>query len=186
MPLDGTSFVCDITLKDLAVLRSARQYIARPDGWCQIFLTDGNRRCAMGALGDALREARMPGPTSMAEFSAKMLVPVLERPEQWIYPGMSHRGWAVSHFNDDRRTKKADVLALFDRGIQRAETLLAIRRANHPTRWERLTDRLRALFARPIPSPVLHDFHGSTMTNAPFSAVLTAADQNSSKTLSLA
>jgi len=67
-------------------------------------------------------------------------------------------GWLdIALFNDHHRTTQEDVVALFDRAIMRLEA--------------------HRLF---------HDFHGSTMTNAPLSAVLTAADQNSSKTRSLA
>lgn len=63
----------------------------------------------------------------------------------------------ISDFNDCVTTKHSDVLDLIDRAI---------------------------ISFVSVTSP--HDFHGSTITNAPFNAVLAAADQKSSKTLSLA
>lgn len=60
----------------------------------------------------------------------------------------------VMAFNDAPSTRQNDVVALFDRAIM----LLEVKQQ-------------------------VHDFHGSTSTNAPLSAVFAAADQNNSNTL---
>jgi hypothetical protein len=184
MPFDGTGFDFDprITPRHLAILREARARIAEPGGWCQGVLHNGRgSTCVMGAILDARHRHRLYDAGGTAQLAGEALVPVLHDARRWAYPDQTF-GWQVSNFNDHPGTMKADVVSLFDRGIERAERMLALRRVLHPTRWERFSDRLRAFFGR----PALHDFHGSTMTNAPLSAVLAAADQNSSKTLSLA
>lgn len=166
MPFDGRGFDYDprITPAHVVTLKKAEAHIAQPDGWSQGNFIDGNARCIMGALYGALPSKHIAEIDALREFSHMTLVPVLEDPVRWACPGMSHPGCAVSHFNDHSCTTKADVLALFDRGIARAEIMVAYRRACLPTRWERLTDRMRALFGKSVPSP--HDFHDSTITSA--------------------
>ena len=146
MPFDGKDFDLGVIPRDVDILREARAHIALPDGWSQRHFRDGDARCAMGAMFDGMAKRRMVGcPDALDLFAARMLVPVLETPERWMYRGQTLVGWSVSIFNDSRQTSKSDVLALFDRGIERAETSIAYRRAHFPTRLERWADRLRAL-----------------------------------------
>lgn len=181
MPFDGTAFEGRITAREVEVLRKARAHIARDDGWSQWAMSEvGGRYCALGALvylSGPLRKGSLDRGLALA---AKALLPVMEsgsKWQTWNHPIKPHAAWAISVFNDSHRTTKDDVLALFDRGIARAEALVRLRRSQFPTRMERLSDRLLGL---------LQLFHGSTNTNAPLSAVFAAADQNNSNTRSLA
>src|ERR1700676_2926425 len=99
MPFDGKGFDFGITARDVDILRTARDRVARPDGWIKLNLRDGNGRCAMGELADAmLKRGRRPS-SELSELSNKTLVPVLDDPERW--KGLCiHPGWAVSSFND--------------------------------------------------------------------------------------
>lgn len=156
MPFDGKDFPKHPIEARLAVLREARKGVASAGGWRQNGWGFVGHHCAMGWLKLAMG-VEMHSPTDAAVVGFTFETLMPVLSRQ---PGQVYLGDPVQQviaFNDYHGTMQQDVVALFDRAIMRLEA--------------------HRLF---------HDFHGSTITNAPFNAVLAAADQKSSKTLSLA
>lgn len=90
-------------------LRAARALIDTPEKWCKGAARIGCRRCIVGALLDVAgyprTEMRIYGP-------ARNVLHDLVRAQ-------GHE--VIDWWNDDPATTHADVLALFDRAIARAE-----------------------------------------------------------------
>lgn len=103
------------------LLRSARDHIER--GWCQGTMArgaDGVRReptdqdaaswCAQGALDRA--SSALPDHDASVYWRARRLL-------RAGVPG----GGTVPHYNDDEGRVRADILALYDRAIERSCTI---------------------------------------------------------------
>lgn len=121
MPLDATDWA---ETPELQVLRRARALIERPERWmslAQVSLMDGLPTCDQSCAEAAVRIAAV-------EISSKQTisVPLLHTRALNLLVAALPAPWrAVWHFNDARQTMHADVLALFDRAIARAEVAVA-------------------------------------------------------------
>lgn len=105
MPFDGKDF--GRASLALAVLREARAALARPGSWCQHRESDAHgRRCAVGWLDYAARGVGITVPEVVVGYIA----PVLPAPPR-----------RVVDYNDERGRTQAEMVALFDAAITRAE-----------------------------------------------------------------
>ena len=123
MPFDTTNFAPTRILTpteqlDLEILQKARDGVASKGGWCQNVLNgeSGRSHCALGWLFFYAADEK-----TAADIVANRLSPVLphsrasrDRPEPKVY---------VVRFNDSSRTRKADVVTLFDRAIARLQQI---------------------------------------------------------------
>jgi hypothetical protein len=109
MPLDATGFAITETQldRDLAVLRAARDGIARPGGWCQHSYTDGRAHCAVGWIAEALGLRWHNRLTR--KFSERIFLPIL--------PTSCLR---LQDYND-AASEQMEIAYLFDRAIARLE-----------------------------------------------------------------
>lgn len=109
MPRDGSYLPQETqTDRDLAVLRAAREEIARPGGWCKgEYHNIWGGHCAVGAIEVALG---MRSLKAAKEIATRLLVPALP-----------YSSTTVAGFNDWSFRLKEDVLALYDRAIARVE-----------------------------------------------------------------
>jgi hypothetical protein len=97
--------------KRVSALKCARNLLARPGGWGKRYyakpLPNGRQQyCAEGAVREA---ARVVGLVSSA--------PLIRELEENIKGGNRLPG-SLIRFNDKQSTRRADVLALFDRTIK--------------------------------------------------------------------
>lgn len=107
MPFDGGSPPSGDNLV-LGALRKARENIATPDRWVKksLFNNDLAQMCALGALVKS---------TSWMSRESLEAIGILTE----IVRG--HGFSCVSQFNDAPGTTHGDVMALFDKAIERAE-----------------------------------------------------------------
>jgi hypothetical protein len=113
MPRDGTYLPPETqTDRDLAVLRAAREGIARPGGWCQGEMDKDDAHCAVGWLIHVSTD-------SLSQRAVDELI------ERTIHPAipLSFRrtqGGAMT-YNDTRRNQST-IVRWFDRAIARLES----------------------------------------------------------------
>ncbi len=118
MPFDQAGFVVrELTAGErraLDVLRRAREGLASRGGWCKDEYdgVGGYAHCAVGWVREAARSDCIGD-----RIAGQYLVPELPN---------GRASWADDHsailaFNDSLRTRKADVVALFDRAIAKLE-----------------------------------------------------------------
>lgn len=92
------------------LLREARKLIARPHGWTQFTLREGNAVCAYGALCVAT-DPENPYGAKVSPRAVRMLA-----------KAAGVRGkCGIFNFNDAAKTRKKDVLAAFDKAIELSE-----------------------------------------------------------------
>lgn len=93
-------------------LRAARSLIDTPEKWCRNEFFKGNACCILGAGQKAT------GRNAVDFEYYKALSVAL--PASFV-PDDSNWDGAVPQFNDDPATTHADIMALFDRAIAKAE-----------------------------------------------------------------
>jgi hypothetical protein len=103
---------------DLEILRTARNRIANKGRWMKCGFQNGDRLCLVAALSVAAGSANFDNPNRIERRLARILVarlpptaPLLTRFR--VYPVRRR----LMRFNDHRRTRHEDVLALYDRAI---------------------------------------------------------------------
>ena len=106
---------------DAELLWDARSRVSTRNDWVQGQFQDGNRLCIVGALSLVSGSRSFNTPNRVERRLARVLAAQLP-------PG--RRVWAslrfftarqrLMWFNDSRRTSHADVMALFDRAINRS------------------------------------------------------------------
>jgi hypothetical protein len=106
---------------DAELLRDARSRVSNRNDWVQGRFQDGNRLCIVGALSLACGSRSFNTPNRVERRLARVLVSQFpsERPVRArfrVFPARQRLMW----FNDDDRTSHADVMALFDRAIDRS------------------------------------------------------------------
>lgn len=104
----------DLELRWLDVLRTVRNEIAKPGQWCKGTLRSGDARCAMGWL---LAEAK----TVNLHVADYLLTPCI--PSPWLAHAAINDHWLVTLYNDSWDTTQADIVALYDRAIDRLQRL---------------------------------------------------------------
>jgi hypothetical protein len=100
-----------MTVKDDLI--AAKALIDAPDKWTKGIHFSGGRYCAMGAVGAATRQPH--GGSRWAECDRAL---IKSAPRHRWREGVD--GHPVVAFNDDPATTHADIMALFDRAIERA------------------------------------------------------------------
>jgi hypothetical protein len=108
MPFDDAGYRKTQTERDLAVLRAAREGIARPGGWCQGVYTKGEAHCALGWLAEAMGQHRVYQSTKL--FADRMFGPLLPP----LYDDLIA-------FNDTPPIDQSEIVYMFDRAIARLE-----------------------------------------------------------------
>ena len=115
MPFDGRNFVVSpAKQRDLAILRTARDALARPGNWIQGTLHYDGARCAVGWLIAAAGEG--PVKASYNPLIAKLLQPALPRGYRSNSPT-----FGVGRFNDVPWRRKRRIVQLFDDAIRLRE-----------------------------------------------------------------
>lgn len=116
MPLDATGF--PITQRDcyLAILHTARDGIAQPNGWCQNTYQHGSSRCAAGWIAVA---SGHPDFDTMVKLSRLLLRPSL--PLRWRIFGYLFNINGVGPYNDVWWRRQTTMIRLFDRAIRKME-----------------------------------------------------------------
>jgi len=117
MPFDNPHHM---PLGDVEILRDARSRIADEGNWLKYDFQDGNRHCLVGALSLAAGSANFRTPNGTERRLARHLVMQLPkkvplRTRLRIMPVRQR----LMYFNDDARTTHDDVVALYDRAIER-------------------------------------------------------------------
>jgi len=117
MPFDNPHHM---PLGDVEILRDARSRIADEGNWLKYDFQDGNRHCLVGALSLAAGSANFRTPNGTERRLARHLVMQLPkkvplRTRLRIMPARQR----LMYFNDDARTTHDDVVALYDRAIER-------------------------------------------------------------------
>lgn len=107
MPLDATGYLNPRTDRDLAVLRTAREGIARPGGWCQGAYTQGSAHCAVGWLAEALGQHRVYQTTKF--FAHRVFKPLLPTSCDDLID------------YNDTSNEQFEIVYMFDRAIARLE-----------------------------------------------------------------
>lgn len=92
-------------------LRAAKALISDPKNWCKGHYHDRGRFCAFGACRAAVRAAH---PDLTAEDTAYRAFRVGQRLQEVT-------GKWPTNWNDEKTTTHADVMAAFDRAIEKAE-----------------------------------------------------------------
>ena len=117
MPFDNPH---QMPFGDLEVLRDARGRIADEGNWCKGDFNDGDRHCLVAALSLAAGSSDFRTPNGTERRLARHLVMQLPkkvplRTRLRIMPVRQR----LMYFNDDARTTHDDVVALYDRAIER-------------------------------------------------------------------
>jgi hypothetical protein len=117
MPFDNPHHM---PLGDVEIVRDARSRIADEGNWLKYDFQDGNRHCLVGALSLAAGSANFRTPNGTERRLARHLVMQLPkkvplRTRLRIMPVRQR----LMYFNDDARTTHDDVVALYDRAIER-------------------------------------------------------------------
>jgi len=105
MPFDSTPIV-EQNDEILTALRRARERVARPGGWCQDAMINGNKVCALGAVYVTCEDGVVRGGVFY------YLVHVLLE--------LSHYT-SIGSYNDMLGRTQDDIVALFDRAITMRE-----------------------------------------------------------------
>ena len=115
MPFDNPY---DPPFGDLEILMNARSRISAEGSWLKGSFQDEDRRCLVAALSVAAGSPNFDNPNRIERRLARILVarlpptaPLLTRFR--VYPVRRR----LMRFNDHRRTRHEDVLALYDRAI---------------------------------------------------------------------
>ena len=115
MPFDNLH---ELPFGDLEILRTARNHIANKGSWMKCGFQNGDRLCLVAALSVAAGSANFDNPNRIERRLARILVarlpptaPLLTRFR--VYPVRRR----LMRFNDHRRTRHEDVLAVYDRAI---------------------------------------------------------------------
>ena len=106
---------------DAELLRDARSRVSNRNDWVQGRFQDGNRLCIVGALSLVCGSRSFNTPNRVERRLARVLVSQFPskrsvRARFRVFPARQQLMW----FNDDDRTSHADVMALFDRAIDRS------------------------------------------------------------------
>jgi hypothetical protein len=106
---------------DAKLLRDARSRVSSRSDWVQGRFQDGNRLCIVGALSLVSSSRSFNTPNRLERRLARVLVSQLpsERPV-WARCRCFTARQRLMWFNDARCTSHADVMALFDRAIDRS------------------------------------------------------------------
>jgi hypothetical protein len=115
MPFDNP---CQMPFGDVELLMDARTRISNCGMWVKGRFRDGDRYCLVAALSVACasRSFKVPSPTErrLARLLAAQLPPTARFWTRLRFIPARHR---LMSFNDDRRTRHEDVIALLDRAI---------------------------------------------------------------------
>jgi hypothetical protein len=116
MPFDNPH---ELPFGDLEILRTARSHVSNKGSWMKCGFQKGERRCLVAALSVAAGSPNFDNPNRIERRLARILVaqlpptaPLLTRFR--VYPVRRR----LMRFNDHRRTRHADVLAVYDRAIE--------------------------------------------------------------------
>ena len=106
---------------DAELLWDARSRVSTRSDWVQGRFQDGNRLCIVGALSLVSGSRSFNTPNRVERRLARVLVAQLPpgRPV-WARLRFFTARQRLMWFNDSRRTSHADVMALFDRAIDRS------------------------------------------------------------------
>jgi hypothetical protein len=106
---------------DAKLLRDARSRVSSRSDWVQGRFQDGNRLCIVGALSLVSSSRSFNTPNRLERRLARVLVSQLpsERPVWARFRCFTARQ-RLTWFNDARCTSHADVMALFNRAIDRS------------------------------------------------------------------
>lgn len=104
---------------DLDILLDTRDRIESRERWIQKLFEDGDRHCLVAALSLACRSPSFYAPNKLERRLARMLARQLPPEAPWwtrfeLVPARRR----LMSFNDDRRTRHENVIALIDRTIQ--------------------------------------------------------------------
>ncbi len=114
---------------DAELLRDARSRVSSGSDWVQGRFQDGNRLCIIGALSLVSGSRSFNTPNQVERWLARVLVSQLpsERPVWMRFRFIAARQ-RLMWFNDAHRTNHADVMALFDKAIDRstAQVLISV------------------------------------------------------------
>ena len=105
---------------DLEILIDTRGRIRSEDAWIQGKFEDGQGRCLVAALSLACQSRSFDVPNQIERRLAWMIAKQLPPDGPWwIRIRLVPARRRLMSFNDDPRTKHADVVALIDRTIER-------------------------------------------------------------------
>ena len=104
---------------DLEILLETRDRIERRERWLQRLFEDGERHCLVASLSLACGSPSFYAPNKVERRLARMLARQIPPEASWWtrFELVSARRRLMS-FNDDRRTRHENVIALVDRTIQ--------------------------------------------------------------------
>ena len=115
MPFDNPH---ELPFGDLEILRTARSQISNKGSWMKCGFQKGDRLCLVAGLSVAAGSPNFDNPNRIERRLARILVaqlpptaPLLTRLR--VYPVRRR----LMRFNDHRRTRHEDVLAVYDRAI---------------------------------------------------------------------
>ena len=115
MPFDNPH---ELPFGDLEILRTARSHICNNGSWMKCGFQKGDRLCLVAGLSVAAGSPNFDNPNRIERRLARILVarlpptaPLLTRFR--VYPVRRR----LMRFNDHRRTRHEDVLAVYDRAI---------------------------------------------------------------------
>lgn len=117
MPFDGFHRG---DFEDIERLLDARSRIAHPSNWIKGTFQDGDRYCVVGALSAVCAGRCWERPSDTERRLTRILAGQLPRQSgfQRLMRLRSAR-WSLIRFNDRPSTSHADVMALFERAIER-------------------------------------------------------------------
>lgn len=103
---------------DLDILLNTRDRIERQERWLQKLFEEGDRHCLVAALSLACRSPSFYAPNRLERRLARMLARQIP-PEApwWARFGLVSARRRLMSYNDDRRTRHENVIALIDRTV---------------------------------------------------------------------
>lgn len=117
---------------DVQILIDARSRVGHPDRWLKGNFKDGDRHCLVAAVALACGNCAFRNPGKLERKLCRILACQLSFEDRWwgLLLCIASRQRLIA-FNDGPRTRHEDVMALFDRAIERLAIKVPVCVASH-------------------------------------------------------